>query len=344
MDHFGVRWTGVFVPPTSDDYKFYISADDGVRLYLNDDLVIDDWHRHAETLNTYSTRMEAGKTYKIKLEYFENVGSAAVRFGIAGSTQTLGEETKKLVAQADAVVLCMGFDANSESEGGDRTFGLPGGQDGYIEQVASANKNVIVVLTAGGNVEMTRWIDKVPALLHTWYPGQEGGTALAQILFGAYSPSGKLPATFEKRWEDNPTYHSYYPAPGTKVVDYSEGVFVGYRGYEHNGVKPMFPVWIWVVVHDVCVQRFEGGSGEPGWRTGGSNVCGEEYWRQGRRGDRAGVCGRSACERAASAEGVERICESKFAAGRDEASHDNPGPARIFLLRRKETRLECGTG
>jgi len=77
--------------------------------------------------------------------------------------------------------------------------------------------------------------------LHAWYPGQEGGTALAQLLFGDFSPSGKLPATFERRWEDNPTFRSYYPQHGDKHVEYTEGIFVGYRGYEKAGVRPLFP-------------------------------------------------------------------------------------------------------
>jgi beta-glucosidase len=138
-------------------------------------------------------------------------------------------------------VICVGFDPVTEGEGFDRPFQLPGGQDALIKQILSVNKNVIVVLTAGGNVDMTQWIDEVPALIHAWYPGQEGGAALAQILFGEYSPSGKLPASFERKWEDNPTHDSYYPAKGEMAVKYSEGVFVGYRGYDKSGVKPLFP-------------------------------------------------------------------------------------------------------
>ena len=88
---------------------------------------------------------------------------------------------------------------------------------------------------------MRDWIDSVPALLETWYPGQEGGTALAEILFGDRNPSGRLPVTFERQWEDNPVHDNYYPAPGTEQVAYNEGVFVGYRGYEHSGTKPLFP-------------------------------------------------------------------------------------------------------
>jgi beta-glucosidase len=241
VDHFSVRWAGYFVPKMDDDYKFYVSADDGVRLYINDERVIDDWQRHAETLDIYSTHLEPGKTYKIRLEYFENVGTATVRFGIAAATQALGAETKALASKADAVVLCVGFDPSTESEGGDRTFRLPGGQDALIQQILEVNKNVIVVLTAGGNVDMTHWIDQVPALLHAWYPGQEGGTALAQILFGEVNPSGKLPASFERRWEDNASFASYYPKKGDKRVEYKEGIFIGYRHFDRAPVKPLFP-------------------------------------------------------------------------------------------------------
>jgi len=241
VDHFSVRWTGYFLPAAEDDFKFYVSADDGVRLYLDDVLVIDDWKTHGETLDTYTAHLGVGKSHKIRLEYFESTGTATARFGIAATTQPIGEATKALAAKVDVVVLCMGFEPNTEGEGSDRTFRLPGGQDAFIEQVASLNKNVIVVLTAGGNVDMTRWIEKVPALLHAWYPGQEGGTALAQVLFGEHSPSGKLPASFERRWEDNPTFKSYYPQKGDKHVEYTEGIFVGYRHFDRSPVKPLFP-------------------------------------------------------------------------------------------------------
>jgi len=96
------------------------------------------------------------------------------------------------------------------------------------------------VLSAGGNVDMSRWIDSTPALLDAWYPGEEGGIALARILFGDVSPSGKLPASFERKWEDNATYNSYYDQ-GTKHVAYSEGLFVGYRHFDKSAVKPQFP-------------------------------------------------------------------------------------------------------
>ena len=95
VDHFSVRWSGYFVPQADDDYKLYVSADDGVRLYVDDERVIDDWQHHSETLDTYSKHLEAGKVYKIRLEYFENIGTATARFGIAAATQPIGEDNQR---------------------------------------------------------------------------------------------------------------------------------------------------------------------------------------------------------------------------------------------------------
>jgi beta-glucosidase len=241
VDHFSARWTGYFIPKTTDEYKFYVSADDGVRLYLDDGRVIDDWQRHSETLDTYSRELEAGRAYRVRLEYFEAVGTATAGFGVVAARQSVGDEVRALAANAAAVVICVGFSPSSEVEGSDRTFRLPAGQDELIREVSAVNKNTIVVITSGGGVDMTKWIAEVPAVLEAWYPGQEGGTALAQILFGDYSPSGKLPASFERRWEDNATFNSYYPKDDAKQVEYSEGIFLGYRHFDRSPVKPLFP-------------------------------------------------------------------------------------------------------
>ncbi len=153
---------------------------------------------------------------------------------------TLDPKMEPLLSAADAVILCVGFNPDTEGEGSDRTFSLPPGQDDLIRQVAALNKNVILVITAGGAVDMTRWIDRAPAILQAWYPGEEGGNALADVLFGDFSPSGKLPASFERRWEDNPTFHSYYPQRDKRVA-YTEGIFLGYRYYDRSNTKPLFP-------------------------------------------------------------------------------------------------------
>ncbi len=240
VDHFAIRWTGYFIPKESGDYKFYTSADDGVRLYVGDDIAIDDWLPHSQTLDIATRHLEGGQAVKIRLEYFDSVSTAIVGFGVTRAEAYVGRATKPLAEKADAVIICVGFDPKTEGEGFDRAFQLPGGQDELIRQISAVNKHVIVVLTAGGNVDMTRWIDYVPAILHAWYPGQEGGTALAQILFGDVSPSGKLPASFERRWEDNPTFHSYYADNQGNHVPYSEGVFVGYRHFDRSETKPLF--------------------------------------------------------------------------------------------------------
>jgi beta-glucosidase len=164
-----------------------------------------------------------------------------LRLGIVEESKIVNERAKDLAAKADVVVLAAGFTAASESEGGDRTFALPYGQDELIRAMADANRKVIVAVTSGGNVDSNAWLEHVPVLLETWYGGQEGGRALAEILLGEVNPGGHLPATFERRAEDNPTFANYYPEPGTKRVVYKEGIFVGYRGYEHNHVKPLFP-------------------------------------------------------------------------------------------------------
>jgi beta-glucosidase len=150
-------------------------------------------------------------------------------------------DAKAIASQADAAVVFIGFDSTIESEGADRTFRLPPGQDELVREIMAANKKTIVVLTAGGGADMAAWVDQVPALLHGWYSGQEGGTAMAQLLFGDYSPSGRLPISLERRIEDNAAYNSYYPNDGPKRVKYTEGIFVGYRHFDHDNIKPLFP-------------------------------------------------------------------------------------------------------
>ena len=180
-----------------------------------------------------------------------------LRFGIAPVDSLVNPRAKLMVAKADVVIVAAGFDHASESEGGDRTFALPFGQDQLIQAMAAANKKTVVTITSGGNVDSEAWLKQVPAALETWYAGQSGGTALAEILFGDVNPSGHLPATFERRAEDNPTFNHYYPDPGTKNVRYTEGLFVGYRGYEHTHTKPLFPFGYGPLLHHLRLLKPE---------------------------------------------------------------------------------------
>src|SRR5688572_4637996 len=240
------RWTGYYTPQDSGSYDIFVQTTREVggsyRLYVDDKLVLDNWTT-LTALADYRTLRLDPKPHKIVLEQHGRAFRRAVRLrmGIVRAGKFVSGNAKKLAASADVVVVAAGFDAESEAESADRTFRLPPGQDELIQEMAAANKNTIIVMTSGGSVDMNAWLDRVPALVQAWYPGQEGGTALAEILFGDVNPSGRLPVTFERRWEDNPVHESYYPQAGTKRVVYKEGIFVGYRGYERNGTKPLFP-------------------------------------------------------------------------------------------------------
>ncbi len=242
------RWTGYYVPQEAGTYEVFASStgEEGgfYRLYVDDKLVFDNWAASG-ALASLATLTLDGKPHRLRLEQRSRSRAprlgTRMQLGFMQHGKMIDAATKKLAAQVDAVVVAVGFDPGTESEGADRTFRLPFGQDELIQEMATANKRTIVTVTSGGNVDMNAWLDRVPALVEAWYPGQEGGTALAEILFGDVNPSGRLPVTFERRWEDNPTYNSYYPEAGTKRVVYGEGVFVGYRGYERDNVKPQFP-------------------------------------------------------------------------------------------------------
>lgn len=143
-------------------------------------------------------------------------------------------------SHADIAVVIVGRYSKLESEGHDvATMDLPAGQDALIQAVEKANPHTIVVINTGDPVTMTKWIDSTPALLDMWYGGEEGGQALANILFGDANPSGKLPVTLPKRYEDSPAAANY---PGKNLVaNYAEGIYVGYRYYDTKHVEPQFP-------------------------------------------------------------------------------------------------------
>ncbi len=240
--NFSARWTGYYTPRNSGDHEFYVSGQGGYKLYIDDRLVVDQWQQQGVGIvRTSHETLQAGHPYKVTLEYFQKSREANIGLGITSAEGFIDPAAKAMAAQADVAIVCVGFDPSNEREGSDRTFQLPAGQDELIRQILSANKNTIVVMTAGGNVDMTQWIDHTPALIHAWYPGQEGGTALAQLLFGDFSPSGKLPVSFERRWEDSAVFDSYYPQGDTKRVAYKEGVFLGYRYFDKSSTKPLFP-------------------------------------------------------------------------------------------------------
>src|SRR3989338_2655834 len=238
-DIFSARWKGKLAAPASDEYELQLTSDDGSRLYLDGKLVIDNWGGHPYTLKSAKVNLEAGKSYDLRIEYYENWGDASVKFGWARTGQLLNEAVEA-AKRSEIAIVCAGLSWKYESEGADRQdMDLPAYQDELIEKVAGANKNTIVVLNSGAPISMDRWIDAVPALVESWYAGQEGGNAVADILLGDYNPSGKLPMTFPMRWEDCSAYGSY-PGKDGKTF-YSDGIFVGYRHFDRKGTRVLFP-------------------------------------------------------------------------------------------------------
>lgn len=159
------------------------------------------------------------------------------------------ETDEEAIASADAVVVCLGFSDATEMEQRDRTFELPEGQEEYLESVLDRNSNVIVVINGGGAPDMSRWIDRVKAVIMAWYPGQRGGLAVAEAITGRISPSGKLPISVTRSLEDLPSTPNYHENvdrvrpviynPYSRIA-YNEGIFVGYRGIDKAGTSPLF--------------------------------------------------------------------------------------------------------
>ena len=246
MENVSSRHTFYYTPSRNESLKIYASGNDGIRLYLNGKLMVDRWNGFSWNKENFLYDFSAGQVYEFVVEHFNRSGSIGLELQFENMQITNTEAIKA----ADCVVVCLGHDSQTEKENFDRTFSLPQGQEDYLRKVLALNENVVVVLNAGGGIDMNSWLPDVKAVLMAWYPGQQGGFAISEIITGKISPSGKLPISIEKRFEDNPVYESYYEnvdrirTPNINPysrVEYREGIFVGYRGYEANGVEPLFP-------------------------------------------------------------------------------------------------------
>ncbi len=250
-ENFSCRWSATFTPDTSGIHTFGLTAVGMGRLLVDGTEVLDNWtdpragtwlYGMGSEEVTAKVEMEAGKNYQLAVEYARGGGpqNAGLRFGmVPPHPEDLMERAAAAASQADAAILVVGTTDEWETEGNDRAdMALPGEQRELIERVAGANPNTVVVMNAGSPVEMD-WLDQVPAVLQAWFPGQESGNALADVLFGDTNPCGKLPTTFPKRLQDSPAFFNYPGENGT--VLYGEGIFVGYRGYDARDIEPLFP-------------------------------------------------------------------------------------------------------
>lgn len=243
------RFSGTYVPAHTGLVRLSLSfGEGGARLTVNGETVIDEWApgdasfeaAYAAKTMPAEVSMRRGEPVELLVEYRKLARSAHLRleWEEPGGIDPVAR-VAELAGSADAVVLCAGLSNLFEGGTNDRTeLGLPGIQNRLIEEVTSANPNTVVVLVNGTPVAMP-WLGKAAAVLEAWYPGQEGGTAIARIVAGDVNPSGKLPDTFPVRLEDVEAMANY---PGDETtMPYREGVFVGYRQFVTRGPAPLFP-------------------------------------------------------------------------------------------------------
>jgi beta-glucosidase len=254
-DDFSVRWTGQLLPPVDGRYELVVGANDGFRLYLDGKLVSEDWQLNPRAASkSVFVELAGGKPVDIKLEYFEDIRDAEVRLGwrLPGAKPPL-EEALEAARAADLVVFVGGLTGDVEGEemrvnfpgfnGGDRTdLLLPQSQRKLLEAVAATGKPVVLVLT-GGSALAVDWAQaKLPAILMAWYPGQRGGSAVADVLFGSVNPSGRLPVTFYKADEKLPDFEDY--SMKNRTYRYFEGQALypfghglSYTRFAYSGLK-----------------------------------------------------------------------------------------------------------
>lgn len=235
---FSVRWTGTLIAPAAGHYALSVSGDDGYRLFLDGKQVIDHWFEGGVSAQTVEADFTANSKHSLRIEYFQAGGAASLRFNWIPPGHSSFTDATDAAKNSDVAVVVVTA-AGTEGEGQDRpSMALPGDQDALIAAVVAANPKTIVVLNNGTPVLMP-WLDRVPGLVEAWFPGDEGGHALASLLFGDVNPSGKLPATLAARREDYPDY-GHFPGVGGQV-NYAEGIYVGYRHFDKKRVAPLFP-------------------------------------------------------------------------------------------------------
>jgi len=257
-DAFSVRWSGKLTAPDTGRFVFKVVSSGICRVYLDGEMIIDtgtmsQLRRKSDSypadeagFSTMATYLElvSGQEYDLRIEYVKpaetSFGVLSVMFAFSPKPEEDDRIARavELARDSDVAVVFGGMPRGYESEGHDRPdLELPGRQNELIRKVAAANKNTVVVLNCGAPVTMP-WVDEVAAIIEAYYPGQEGGNAVAGVLLGEVNPSGKLPVTFPRRLEDTPAYLNY---PGSRDVRYGEGIFVGYRYFDTKNVEPLFP-------------------------------------------------------------------------------------------------------
>jgi beta-glucosidase len=221
FDWYSARWTGSLTVPPAGVTRIGVEGNDGYRLFLDDALAIDNWRKQSYGTRTVPVSFEPGTTHRIRLEYFETTGNARVKLiwnsGVTDSSRAAIDAAVGAAKAASVAVIVAGVE---EGEFRDRAkLGLPGHQPALIEAVAATGTPTVVVLIGGSAITMP-WLDAADAVIHAWYPGEAGGDAVADVLFGDYNPAGRLPITFPVAEGQLPLYYNHKPTGrGDDYVD-----------------------------------------------------------------------------------------------------------------------------
>ena len=249
--NFSVRWTGELVPSADGDYRLGGSADDGFRLFFDNKLLVDDWSSHSERTMTAPVHLQAGHAYAIRMEYFQRAWGSAAR--LLWLPPNLVSDAEQVARKADVVIAVVGITAQLEGEEGDASapgfFGgdrvdldLPRPQQQMLESIAATGKPLIVVLTNGSALAVNWAQAHAGAILEAWYPGEEGGAAVADVLSGDYNPAGRLPVTFYKSVAQLPPFGNYSMAGRTyryfsETPLYPFGFGLSFTNFSYQNVR-----------------------------------------------------------------------------------------------------------
>lgn len=251
---FSAYFEGTLQAPVTGKYRLFLSSDDGSRLYMNDKKVIDNWGDHDTATKGVDIDLVAGKPTRFQIEYANTGGKGDLKLTWKKLGQDSFADAVKAAKSSDVAVVFAGINHSYDREAlgwGDvpnadkPDLELIGPQADLIKAVAAANPKTIVVLIGGSPMSVEKWHQRVPSILLAWYPGQEGGNAIADILFGSINPSGKLPCTFGKKltdWKAHTMGREVYPGTGNNgVVKYLDGIWVGYRHFDKAKIEPRYP-------------------------------------------------------------------------------------------------------
>ncbi len=220
MSEYSIRWSGKINPQASGNYKFTIKGGNGYRIYIDSNLLVEDWTEHSYTSKSGIINLENNKSYDIKIEFFKKSGRGELLVEWQLLNDDPFEKAIEIAQKSDVVVFVGGITPQLEGEemrvdhegfkGGDRTsLSIPKVQLNLLKAIHATGKPVVLILTSGSALAVNWENENIPAIIQLWYPGQEGGTALADVLFGDYNPAGRLPVTFYKSENDLPPFDDY---------------------------------------------------------------------------------------------------------------------------------------